>query len=79
MNRFQSPGECANEVLGYRDTVSWFFKFDLSPAERRDISAEDLAIMFPQGLVAGLSFKGRALLERKRRRGTFRVIRGGKR
>jgi hypothetical protein len=75
----QSRGVKTNEVLGYSSTVSWFAKFAITRAELRDISSEELAIMFPQGLVAGLSDAGRVLLERKLRRGTFRLIRGGKR
>ena len=71
-------GDKASGVLGYSSTVTWFSKFAITPDEFRDISAEELAIMFPQGLVGGLSRAGCALLERKRRREIFRVIRGGK-
>jgi hypothetical protein len=72
-------GVKANEVLGYGSTVSWFAEFAITRTELRGISGEELAIMFPQGLVAGLSRAGCALLERKRRRETFRLIGGGKR
>jgi hypothetical protein len=72
-------GAKAIEVLGYGSTVRWFAKFAITRAEVLDISDEELAIMFPQGLVAGLSRAGCALLERKRRRETFRLVRGGKR
>jgi hypothetical protein len=69
----------ADEVIGYSETVSWFEKFGPTPSELRGLSGEELAILFPQGLIAGLSGAGRALLERKRRRSIFRVVRGGKR
>jgi len=72
-------GKGADEVLGYSDTVEWFAKFDPAPSELRDLSAEELVVLFPQGLIAGLSGAGCALLERKRRRSIFRVIRGGRR
>jgi len=71
-------GKRADGVLGYKETVSWFAKFDPTPAELRGLSEEELAILFPQGLIAGLSAAGRTLLERKRRRAIFRMIRGGK-
>ncbi len=71
-------GKRADGVLGYSDTVSWLAKFNPAPSELRGLSAEELAILFPQGLIAGLSAAGCALLEEKRRRSTFRVIRGGK-
>jgi hypothetical protein len=75
----RSPGVNTDEVLGYSSTVSWFVKFAITRAEVRAISGEELAIMFPQGLVGGLSRTGCALLERKRRREAFRLVRGGKR
>jgi hypothetical protein len=74
----QPPLAKANEVLGYSSTVSWFAKFDPTPAELRSVSANELAIMFPQGLVAGISRAGCALLERRRRLRVFYLIRGGK-
>jgi len=72
-------GKSADELLGYSDTVEWFARFDPAPSELRDLSGEELAVLFPQGLIAGLSGAGCALLERKRRRLIFRVIRGGRR
>jgi hypothetical protein len=74
----QLRGERGGGVLGYGETVSWFAKFNPTPSELRGLSGEELAILFPQGLIAGLSAAGRALLERKRRRSIFRVVRGGK-
>jgi hypothetical protein len=71
-------GKRADGVLGYSETVSWFAKFDPTASELRGLSGEEFAILFPQGLIAGLSAAGRELLERKRRRSMFRVVRGGK-
>ena len=68
----------ADGVLGYNETVTWFAKFGPTRSELHGLSEEELAILFPQGLIAGLSATGRALLERKRRRSTFRVIRGAR-
>jgi hypothetical protein len=65
----QPPDANANEVLGYASGVSWFVRFGITLAELREISDEELAIMFPQGLVAGLFPASCALLKRKRRRG----------